>query len=281
MYVSLITAALAGTASALANAPSNANRYTFAAPYDQSFIEGYSIVKNIGNLGPYVNHRSWGVGRDPPDECEIDQVVMVRRHGERYPESIDLKNITAVINKLHSFNISHWQNDLQFVNKWKWQVPDRIYALETESGPYNGLLTSYKHGAEYRTRYDHLYDPLNTDITPVWTADYERVVQTARKFSEGFFGWNYTNSVALNFIPETEEQGANSLTPKCPANPDHGVFCNSLTADRPQFAVAAERLNKQNPGLKLNATDVYEIMCTSDLSRNLPLLSYHLPLLTV
>ena len=263
MHMNLVASVALGasTACALTNAPINSNRYTFAAPYDQSFLEGYSILKNIGNLGPYVNHRSYGVGRDPPDACEVDQVVMIRRHGERYPESVDAKPITAVLKKLYGFNISQWQNDLQFLNSWKWQVTDNIFALETASGPYNGLLTTYKHGAEYRVRYNHLFDTMSDKKVPMWSAEYERVVQTARKFGEGFFGWNYTTSVAMNFIPETNEQGANSLTPKCPADPEYGEKCTSLTANRPEFGVAAQRLNKQNPGLKLNATDVYQLMC--------------------
>lgn len=77
---------------------------------------------------------------------------------------------------------------------------------------------------------------------------------------EGFFGWNYTDSVALNVISESADMGANSLTPMCPE--DHLTqTCKSLSQDLPAFHVAADRLNKQNLGLELNSTDVYQLMC--------------------
>jgi acid phosphatase len=150
------------------------------------------------------------------------------------------------------------------------------YELETETGPYNGLLTTYKHGAEYRVRYGHLWDQISGKTVPMWTSGFE---QTARNFGmwslispklaisdirtgEGFFGWNYTNSVALNVISESEAMGANSLTPVCPRDTDTRT-CASLSQDLPVFRVAAERFNKQNPGLELNSTDIYELMCKS------------------
>jgi acid phosphatase len=77
---------------------------------------------------------------------------------------------------------------------------------------------------------------------------------------EGFFGWNYTDSVALNVISESEDMGANSLTPVCPVD-NLPEKCKSLSADLPAFRVAADRLNKQNPGLDLNSTDVFQLMC--------------------
>lgn len=54
--------------------------------------------------------------------------------------------------------------------------------------------------------------------------------------------------------------GANSLTPVCPGD-NSTQTCKSLHAGLPVFRIAADRLNKQNPGLKLNSTDVYQLMC--------------------
>lgn len=259
LVLSILTPAALG----VTNAPRFADRFTFNAPYSQDFSDGYSILKHVGSLGPYANHASSGVGRDPPDGCKVDQVIMLRRHGERYPQSSELASFNSTLEKLKSSGISQWRDDLYFVNKWHWEVPDAIYALETASGPYNGLLTTFKHGAEYRARYNHLFDPHSKKKVPVFTAKYERIVQTARKFSEGFFGWNYTTSAALNFIPEGYGQGANTLTPKCAPNDGYGKVCESIKNERPIYKVAAERLNKQNPGLQLNETDIYHLMCKS------------------
>ncbi|KAJ6787269.1 hypothetical protein PWT90_05862 [Aphanocladium album] len=254
---------VASTVSCLTNAPDHASRYIFAAPYDQSFLDGYSVIKHVGSIGPYSNHVSYGVGRDPPDGCVVDQVIMLRRHGERYPQSSDMEAIHAVLRKLYSFNITAWEGDLRFLNHWQWLARDSIFALETASGPYSGLLTAYKHGTEYRARYGHLFNPNSERKVPMWTAQYERVIQTARKFGEGFFGWNYTTSAALNLIPEGHPQGANSLTPKCPADKHYTKQCQTIPEYRPEFDVAAARFNGQNPGLKLNASDIYQLMYLS------------------
>lgn len=56
--------------------------------------------------------------------------------------------------------------------------------------------------------------------------------------------------------------GANSLTPSCPGDTDTQT-CDNLRSDLPAFRVAAERFNKQNPGLELNSTDIHELMCKS------------------
>ena len=165
------------------NRPDYARRYPFAAPYDQSFMEGYSILKHVGGLGPYSNRMSYGIGRDPPDSCVVDQVIMIRRHGERYPQGSDGVKIEAALDKLYSFKIREWKGDLTFLNSWEYFVDSEgLYGLETESGPYNGLLGTYRHGAEYRVRYGHLWDQNSNKTVPMWTSEFERVVQTARKF---------------------------------------------------------------------------------------------------
>lgn len=173
-----------------ANRPGNTGRYTFAVPYDQSFLEGYSILKHVGGLGPYANRASYGVGRDPPDGCAVDQVIMIRRHGERYPQGTDAAAIKSGLSKLDEANITHWRGDLSFLSDWEFFIPDDgLYGLETDTGPYNGLLTSYKHGAEYRVRYGHLWDQSSNKTVPMWTGEFERVIQTARKFGKPSSNW--------------------------------------------------------------------------------------------
>ena len=94
---------------------------------------------------------------------------------------------------------------------------------------------------------------------PIFTSGYERVIESARSFGEGFFAYNYSTNAAINIISESETQGANSLTPTCDKDEDQKM-CDELTNLMPQFYVAAARLNSQNPGLDINATDVYNLM---------------------
>lgn len=46
----------------------------------------------------------------------------------------------------------------------------------------------------------------------------------------------------------------------CPRDTDTRT-CASLSQVLPVFRVAAQRFNKQNPGLEFNSTDIYELMC--------------------
>lgn len=63
----------------------------------------------------------------------------------------------------------------------------------------------------------------------------------------------------MNLVSQSGDMGANSLTPSCPADKG-GKVCNSLPATLPQLCDAAERLNKQNSGLRINASDVFYLM---------------------
>lgn len=180
-------AALVGAAAVVAgytpNKPGSSGRYPMNAPYDQSFQDGYSILKHLGGYGPYVNRAAYGIGRDPPEGCAVDQVMMLRRHGERYPLVGDSENMLKTLEKLYGSKVSSWSDDLEFLNRWQFFIPDLGYVeLESEAGPYSGLLGSYKHGAEYRVRYGHLWDQKPNSTVPMFTSDYERVIQTARKF---------------------------------------------------------------------------------------------------
>ncbi|ORY55618.1 phytase B [Pseudomassariella vexata] len=245
------------------NKPSYIDRYPGAKPFDQSFLEGYSILKHLGGQGPYSNRRSYGIGRDPPDGCAVDQVIMLRRHGERYPEPAVAAVFNDVLAKVYASNLTNggaFGGSLEFLNRWETFMPNEGYwALESYSGPYAGLLEAYGHGVEYRIRYGHLWDQEPGVMVPMFTSSYERIVQTARKFGEGFFGWNYTTSVALNVLSEDETMGANSLTPACVHDDDYEM-CKSLPGYMPQFDVAVDRLKTQNPGLDINATDVFNLM---------------------
>lgn len=84
------------------------------------------------------------------------------------------------------------------------------------------------------------------------------MIESARSFGEGFFAY-YSTNAAINIILESEAQGADSLTPTCDKDDDTKT-CDDLTNLLPQFYVAAARLNSHNPGLSINASDVYILM---------------------
>ncbi|KAJ5094034.1 hypothetical protein N7456_009895 [Penicillium angulare] len=233
--------------------------------FSQEFPEGYSFLKHIGGNGPYSERRSYGISRDPPDSCAVDQVIMIKRHGERYPLASTGESIETSLAKLYGAGVTEWKGDLAFLDEWKYYVSNKCwYEAETYSGPYAGLLDAYHHGATYRDRYGDLW---NGDVTPFFSSGYSRVINTARKFGEGFFGYNYSTDAALNIISESETLGANSLTPVC-YNDNDTDTCDNLPTTMPVFKVAAARLNAQNSGLKLNETDIYNLMTMASFELN-------------
>jgi acid phosphatase len=119
------------------------------------------------------------------------------------------------------------------------------------------LLFGYTLGTEYRARYGHLWD--GKYIVPIFSSGYERIIETARKFGESFYGYNYSSVVALNIISENSTQGADSLTPTCIHDNDTAT-CGDLTGLMPQINIAAEPFKSQNPGVIINATDIYSLM---------------------
>ncbi|CAK7197879.1 acid phosphatase pho5 [Sporothrix eucalyptigena] len=260
-----LLAVLAGTSTLATaytpNRPGSQTRYPFAKPYSQDFLEGYSVLKHVGGQGPYANRDSYGIGRDPPAGCAVDQLIMVKRHAERWPGSGPAGSFAVTLGKIYGTKKTRFTDELEFLNRWQYFVPDPNYIeMETINGPYAGLLDGYKHGVEYGARYGHLWDATAANATiPMYSSGYERVLMTARKFGEGFFGWNYTDVVAMNIVPEQSYMGANSLTPSCLVDNDTAT-CASLTNYHPQFDIAVARLNALVPGLQLNHTDVYNLM---------------------
>ena len=226
--------------------------------FSQNFYDGYNILKHVGGIGPYSDRVSYGIDRNTPAGCAVDQVLMLMRHAERYPDTTTAATIQASLQKLYSSGVKTWLGDLAFLNNWSNYLSDLgMLQQETYSGPYGGLLHSFKRGSEYRERYGHLWD--KQSIVPIFAGGYERVVETARYFGMGFFNYNYSTSAAINIISENYTQGADTLTPTCLADTS---LLNCFYASRtfPIFNVTAARFNAQNPGLSLNSSDIIALM---------------------
>lgn len=230
--------------------------------FSQEFLDNFNILKYHGGNGPYSDRRSYGISRETPDSCTVDQVVMLMRHGERYPDTDTGKQIEKALNKVKNSIKDYSTGDFAFLKHWTYYVPNECaYAAETYSGPYAGLTDAYHRGTIYRELYGHLWN--GHSILPIFSSGWQRVITTARHFGQGFLGYNYSTNAALNIVSEDPSQGANSLTPTC-FNEDvdkESAYCSTFPEQMSQFKLAADRLNKQYPGLKLNTTDIYYLMC--------------------
>lgn len=250
-----VTGLIASTALATTFRPLNGYQ---EKQFSQNFYDSYNPLKHVGGIGPYTDRVGYGIDPNPPEGCAVDQVIMLMRHGERYPDATTASRIQAALRKVYASNVTSWQGDLSFLDSWSFYIPDLGYLeQETYSSPYSGLANAFKRGSIYRAKYGHLWDEEST--IPIFAGGYERVVETARYFGMGFFGYNYSTSAAMNIISENYTEGANSITPTCLA--DTGLAsCFYTSRTMPQLQVAAARLNSQNPGLNLNSSDIMSLM---------------------
>lgn len=254
VVLSLVLAGLAASG-ALATTRSTAYRQK---QFDQTFYDSYNLLKHIGAIGPYSDRVGYGIDPNPPEGCAVDQVIMLMRHGERYPDSTSAARLESALEKVYSSGVKEWSGDLAFLNDWTFYIDQPGFLeQETFSGPYSGLLHAFRHGATYRERYGHLWD--GESVVPIFAGDYERVIETARYFGMGFFNYNYSTNAAINVISENYTRGADSLTPTCLTD-NSLLSCFFAPRDFPQFSAAAARLNSQNPGLKLNSSDISALM---------------------
>jgi acid phosphatase len=228
--------------------------------FSQSFLDGYNLLKHMGSFAPYSDRASYGVDRNTPEGCDVDQAHMLMRHGERYPDAIFAEGYVEVLEKMRKSKVKTWAGDLAFFNDWTYYVESEgLYSQESTTGPYAGLHDAFTRGSEYRLRYGHLWD--GESVVPIFSSGYERVIETARYFGQGFFGYNYSTSAAMNIIPEAATQGADSLTPSCSADSNYYTcYAERFYKTLPPLEVAAKRFNSQNPGLNLTASDVLQLM---------------------
>lgn len=223
-------------------------------PYSQTFEDNYNTLKFTGNAGPYSDRRGLGIARDPPEGCAVDSVWLYMRHGERYPSASATKSQVKSLDKVLAKK-QDLSGPLEFAKTWVPYAWNGNPWLETEStvGPYSGLHSGYLAGLYYTERYGHLWNP--EVITPLFASGSERIVDTARRFIEGFFGYN-TSSAALNIIPENAGQGANTLVPVCSNTSIGESPCTTASKrDYKPFRDIAAKWNKDY-GLQLEWSDI-------------------------
>lgn len=225
--------------------------------YSQTFNDQFNVLKYTANMGPYSQRPGNGISTNPPEGCEIDQVVLFSRHGARYPTppEVTLQKVLLASVKARKL-IGSFTGSLSFLNDYNYFMDNTGFAnLETPYGPYSGLANTHQYGAESSAKYRHLWD--GQSVVPIFTDNYERDLETARAFGQGFFGFNYTNSAAINLYDSFDDGCIASSWTTCKIKIDPKSLTNPLRY--PAFDVAARRLSKENKIL-MTADDVFGLM---------------------
>ncbi|KAF1962733.1 phosphoglycerate mutase-like protein [Byssothecium circinans] len=177
----------------------------------------WNILYHLGGCGPWVEKSVAVVegGIAPPDGCEVEQVHMLARHGERYPTKGPGQRMKALVERMKNSGIV-FKDELAFFNNWDlfWNDDSQLEQL-TNTGPFAGTLGAFTTGVRLRTRYHRLLALAHSQFPVVkyWASDSPRVIDTARYFGAGFFGHDWQKTVSLQIISEAQSMGADTLTP--------------------------------------------------------------------
>ncbi|KAI5194419.1 phosphoglycerate mutase-like protein [Aureobasidium subglaciale] len=227
----------------------------------------FDITKYWGNLSPWYSVSSADYGlpeANPliPEGCTINQMLLLYRHGARYPTSGAGPSTFA--QKVHNATASGFNvtGDLTFLADW-------TYKLGAELLTPFGRSQNFQLGVEYRQLYGELLNNFTEqDALPVFrTQSQDRMVKTAENFAAGFFGVpEYLNQVNIEILVENSTVN-NSGAPYevCPnSNIATRGSIGSTVANKfanNAFNATLARLNSQVSGaLNFTATDAIEML---------------------
>lgn len=234
---------------------------------EQTSIEQYNIIRFLGGAGPYIQAPGYGISTDIPDQCSIEQVQLLSRHGARFPTTNKGKIYEAIMDKFNQYN-EQFKGKLSFLNDYTYFVENsKYYDMETSpsncNSPYTGTTDALNHGASFRSRYNSLYNA--SESIPVFTSSNYRVWETSQYFMRGFLGGAFDSNNEKVFetviISEDASMGANSLTPAAACTTwngdEHIDIVNNYSTE--YLHEIQTRLLKDNQGLNLTTDDVYNL----------------------
>ena len=228
---------------------------------------GFDITKYWGNLSPWYSLRSADYGLpqaspQAPPGCTITQMMLLYRHGARYPTSGALPSTFA--GKLHNATLNGtvtFSGELSFLSTWNYKLGAELLT------PF-GRGQNFMLGVSHRSLYGHLLNNFTQAGTlPVFrTQSQDRMVKTANNFAAGFFGVpEYLSEVNIEII--VEALGVNN------SGAAYEVCPNSNTASKgsigstyaTKFAAGAfnstlSRLQSQTTGLNYTSQDIIAML---------------------
>ncbi|EIN04060.1 phosphoglycerate mutase-like protein [Punctularia strigosozonata HHB-11173 SS5] len=229
-----------------------------------SSSETTSVYDRLGNLAPY--HQApvpSGVHEDLPSDCTVDQVMLMGRHGDRYPLGSELVYIQGLAYKIGNATAAikkaKLPSDLAFLKD------GYTTKLGTNDLTAPGRQTLFDHGVAFRLKYPQF------NATAILAGAQDRVIESAQWFAQGYYGriWPNISSTVFSTIPE-DDVTISWITPMdtC-ADWDYNYGNNAtITWGNVYLPPIAKRLNKAIPGVNLTTDDVHGALyaCAYDLA---------------
>ncbi|SNX86142.1 related to 3-phytase A precursor [Melanopsichium pennsylvanicum] len=167
----------------------------------------YNIFQHLGNESPYFSSPIFADFQKDnavlPEQCTVKQVHILHRHGARYPTSSVTEGapyfgqVIANVSKLNNPNSKFSASGpLSFLNDWKYELGAEIL------NPI-GNQELFDSGVSHYYQYGKLYNASNQAHKPVIrTTSEQRILDSARYWTLGFFGWDAPTKINLEIILE-------------------------------------------------------------------------------
>lgn len=227
---------------------------TASVPLYSSYT--FNPLQHLGGVAPYFEPLDPQTDPSAPQGCTPVRASYLVRHAAIYANDFDYEEyISPFIEKFQNKTNINWATipALSFLSSWSPPISDSEQELLTRVGK----LEATQLGASLSFRYPNFALPKR-----IWSSSAERTYESAKALIRGFEPAGDDNSIGLVSVYESDEAGANSLTPysSCPrysssaGSDQSSVFMNSFT--KPIIA----RLNAAAPGFNFTADDVYGMM---------------------
>ncbi|KAJ5994695.1 hypothetical protein N7481_001672 [Penicillium waksmanii] len=240
-------------------------------------MPGLDVKTSWGNLSPYADALGFGISQGYPVGCELSQVHVLHRHGQRYPTEWDGGSMEKFAQKLGNYSKKNPDRKvgigpLEFLHGWE-------YTLGLDMLLPTGAATESTSGALFWSMYGHLlyragpgdakYDS-SLNVYPNGTVrpkpifrstSQPRILESARWWLSGFFSDTDSNSSEreydLTIIPEQNNFNS-TLSPTSSCKNGSFVGFSAAEAFSPALTNGAlKRLSKFLPDdFDLDAMDV-------------------------
>lgn len=203
-------------------------RHHYPVEVGHNNISAETIFSNSGNLAP-PRSASFGLPHASeriPDHCQLDQVQILHRHGQRYPTGGFETEAFADKIKAAGSNLQA-SGAMAFLMDWE-------YPLGAEILTPAGRLQLFQLGTSMRFKYGGLLDKMRSlSHLPVFrTTSQDRMLHSALNFAAGFFGIPYEDQYRQEVIIE-EKGGKHNNTLVSQHNcPNEGRSVNRLGLDK-------------------------------------------------
>ena len=215
------------------------------------------IFRNLGTTSPY--HPAYDLfpetfhHRVLPPQCKIKQVHFLHRHGARYPTGTGgpsgFGEKIKAAQKLGTLKVS---GDYEFLKHWEYKLGENLLVHKGAQELFDSGVKAYYDYAELLDGYDK--KPV------IRTTSQSRMVDSARYWALGFFGWDMDKKVNIEVLTEAPLHKS-PLSPyyTCPAFFSPKAI-NVLTWHLKFLKEATKRVQEHVKGVPITSSDVSQMV---------------------